>query len=261
MKKHSRLDYTYAVGRVRVLERYLVQRAVFEEAAGEKEYASALKIIFDTGKFSEDMGEIHNSDELDDFLEREDDSLLHVLAELFLEMDILEIVLTLNRPERALEMCRGIRYPFIKDYIRHTIDLANLKFLCRLKYSEAPGEKFERVSLKGGFLDEKILIENFDLEFSEIGEKFRYSPYHQLWDKAVDALQVEETFIRLERGIEDFLMTYLKRAKYIVFGPEPIFAYALARRRELSLVRLVGVGKLNQIPVEILRERISETYV
>jgi V/A-type H+-transporting ATPase subunit C len=46
-----------------------------------------------------------------------------------------------------------------------------------------------------------------------------------------------------------------------VFGPEPVFSYGLAKRRELSLVRLLGVGKINQIPTPILKERISETYV
>ena len=56
-------------------------------------------------------------------------------------------------------------------------------------------------------------------------------------------------------------MTYLKKAKYIVFGPEPVFAYGLAKKRELSLVRLIGVGKFNQIPDELLKERMSETYV
>ncbi len=56
-------------------------------------------------------------------------------------------------------------------------------------------------------------------------------------------------------------MIYLRRAKYIVFGPEPVFAYVLAKKRELNLLRLVGVGKINQIPADLLKRRISETYV
>jgi len=65
----------------------------------------------------------------------------------------------------------------------------------------------------------------------------------------------------LERGIEDLLMNYLREAKKIVFGPEPVYAYGLARKRELSLIRLVGVGKLNGIPAGLIKERVSETYV
>jgi V/A-type H+-transporting ATPase subunit C len=152
-------------------------------------------------------------------------------------------------------------YSFIKDYIRHKIDLGNLKIFCRVKYSGLSLKKFENLVLKGGFLDEKILLQNFDLSFSEIEDRLRATPYLDLWTKAIDSLEERETFVELERGIEDFLMNYLKRAKYIVFGPEPVFTYGLAKRRELSLVRLLGVGKINQIPTPILKERISETYV
>jgi V/A-type H+-transporting ATPase subunit C len=130
-----------------------------------------------------------------------------------------------------------------------------------VKYSSLSLKKFEGLILNGGFMDEKILLQNFDLSFSEIGERLRATPYHELWAKATDALEERETFVELERGIEDFLMNYLKRAKYIVFGPEPVFTYGLAKRRELRLVRLLGVGIINQIPPPILKDRMSETYV
>ncbi|MCK4760198.1 MAG: V-type ATPase subunit, partial [Candidatus Aminicenantes bacterium] len=99
------------------------------------------------------------------------------------------------------------------------------------------------------------------LSFAEIGEKLKVTPYKELWASAADTLEDRETFLDLERGIEDFLMGFLKKAKYIVFGPEPVLAYGLAKKRELRLVRLLGVGKVNQIPVDLLKERISETYV
>jgi V/A-type H+-transporting ATPase subunit C len=82
-----------------------------------------------------------------------------------------------------------------------------------------------------------------------------------VWDRAVDTLLAKDSFSDLERGIEDFMMRHLRRARRIVFGPEPVFAFALARLKELELVRLIGVGKLLQIPADVLHSRISETYV
>ena len=261
MKKPSRLCYAYAVGRVRVLEKKLVERAIFSEASEESDFSSAMKVIFDAGKYSEEMVKVRDSDELDEYLEKEERNLNRLMSEILLEEDILKIFLEESRPESALSLAERTGYSFIKEYIRHKIDLGNLKIFCRVKYSGLSRKKFERMILKGGFLDERIFFQNFDLSFSEIGEKLRATPYHELWTKATDALEERETFVELERGIEDFLMTYLKRAKYIVFGPEPIFSYGLARRRELRLVRLLGVGKITQIPLNILKERISETYV
>lgn len=261
MKKPSRLNYAYAVGRVRALENKLVERAIFSEASEESEFSSAMKVIFDAGSFSEEMIQIKDSDGLDEYLEKEAINLRRLLEEILLEGDILTIFLEESHPEKAMSIADRAGYSFIKDYIKHKIDLGNIKIFCRVKYSGLSRKKFESLILKGGFMDEKILLQNFDLSFAEIGERLRATPYHDLWTKATDALGERETFVELERGMEDFLMKYLKRAKYIVFGPEPVFTYGLAKRRELSLVRLLGVGKINQIPPPILKERISETYV
>lgn len=261
MKKPSRLNYAYAVGRVRVLENKLVERAVFSEASEEGNFSSALKVIFDAGNFSEEMVKIKDSDGLDEYIEREEKNLYCLMSEILLEEDILKIFLEESRPDKAMSIAERNNYSFIKDYVRHKIDLGNLKMFCRVKYTGLSRKRFEAMILKGGFLDEETLLQNFDLSFAEIGEKLQATPYKDLWIRATDVLEEQETFIELERGIEDFLLAYLKKAKYIVFGPEPIFAYGLAKKRELSLVRLLGVGKINQIPTDILKERISETYV
>ncbi|KPJ69916.1 hypothetical protein AMJ44_01820 [candidate division WOR-1 bacterium DG_54_3] len=261
MKRPSRLDYAYAVGRVRALERKLIERAVFSEAAEEKDFSSAVKIVFDAGDFPEEMTKINNSVELDGFLEREKEEILRLVAEIFLEKSILDIFLIEEMPARALEISKKLNYSFIRDYLKHRIDLANLKILGRLKYLRASREKLEKFILKGGFLDEQILVQNFEATFSDIGDKIQASPYAELWNRSIDSLKQEETFVELERGIEDFLMAYLRKAKYIVFGPEPIFAYGLAKRRELNLIRILGIGKLNHIPTLLLKKRISETYV
>lgn len=261
MKKPSRLSYAYAVGRVRVLEKRLVSSAVFREAIGEKDLSSTMKVIYDAGDFGEELIHIRDSDELDDFLENEQERILHLMRELLLEEDVFTIVAQESQPHRILVLAKELGYAFITDYLRHRIDMGNLKILLRAKYSGLPTRKFETMVLKGGFLDEKIFLQSYELTFSEIGEKLRASPYLDLWNRATDDLEEKETFVLLERGIEDFLMSYILKAKYIVFGPEPIFSYALAKRKELNLLRLVGVGKLRMLPLELIKKRISETYV
>jgi len=261
MKKPSRLDYAYAVGRVRALENRLVSRPAFQEAAEEKDLPGALKVIFDAGQFFEESIELKDSNQLDAFLEREKQGLYKLLSELLLEGEILQILAGENELENVLPLSQRMNYPFVTDYIRHRIDLGNLKIFCRVKYLGLPAQRLCSLLLKGGFLDPDILIQGFDLSFSELGERMVASAYQQVWANATDALEEKETFVDLEREFEDFVMLYLRKAKYIVFGPEPIFAYALGKTRELQLVRLVGVGKVNQVPPEILKERISETYV
>ena len=261
MSRTSRLDYAYAVGRVRALENYLVSKPAFTEAAEEKDLSSALKIIFDAGQFHQEKIEIQDSFQLDDFLE-EEESGLHVLVSSILKDEAIgRIVMGVAQPAEALDLSLSLGYPFITDYLRHKIDLGNLKIICRAKYLGLSLERLEGVLLKGGFLDARVLLDSFNLSFGEIGERLQASAYYAVWITATDELVAKETFVALEREFENFLMHHLRKAKFIVFGPEPVFAYALAKKKELQLVRLLGVGKLNQIPAQTLKERMSETYV
>lgn len=56
--------------------------------------------------------------------------------------------------------------------------------------------------------------------------------------------------------------TFIRRlnsdSRFISFGPEPIFAYLVAKEKEISVVRLILVGKLNNIPATKLRERLGD---
>lgn len=261
MKRPSRLDYIYSVGRIRALERFLIQRAVFEEAAEMPEFSAALKLIYDSGRYPEALVKARDSVELDAVLSGEEETLKHEMAALILEKDVLDAYLYDTQPERALAAASASQYPFLRDHVRHRIDLGNIKVFIRARYQGLRPEKLAAGLLDGGFIRKKEFVGRYSLSSVEIGEVPDSSPYRELWAKAVEALGERETFVPLERGIEDFLMNDLRRARHVIFGPEPVFAYGQAKRRELDLVRLVGIGKMNSIPAELLQERISETYV
>jgi vacuolar-type H+-ATPase subunit C/Vma6 len=261
MKRPSRLDYIYSVGRIRALERFLIQRAIFEEAAETPEFSAALKLIYDSGRYPEALVKARDSAELDAVLSGEEETLKHEMTTLILEKEVLEAYLYDTRPERALAAASASRYPFLRDHLRRRIDLGNIKVFIRARYQGLTPEKLGAGLLDGGFIRKKELSSRYSLSSVEIGEVPDASPYRELWTKAVEALSERETFVPLERGIDDFLMNDLRRARQIIFGPEPVFAYGQAKKRELDLVRLVGIGKMNFIPAELLQERISETYV
>jgi V/A-type H+-transporting ATPase subunit C len=261
MSQLSPLSYAYAIGRVRALENFLVPREVFAEAAAADDFVPAMKTVYDVGRFSETFLEVRTAEGLDDFLEVEMKTLLGLMKELLIERDIYEVLLSGEDPQKALGLAENTGSAFIRDFLRHTIDLANIKVFFRVKYLGRPKEKLAGLLRRGGFEGSDIFLEGFDLALPDFGARLPSSFHKNLFEKAARALEERETFVDLERGIEDFLMTYLRRAKYFVFGPEPVFAYGLARVREMALIRLVGMGKLDRIPAGILRERISATYV
>jgi len=261
MSRPRRLDYAYAVGRVRALEKDLVQQAVFREAVEATDPVSALKMIYDAGNYGEDLIKVSDSNELDAVLLWEAEKLKKLVGAILLEKDILEVMLLDESPAEALALAEGSGNTFILGYIRCRIDLGNIKIFCRSKYLENPEKKLEKLLLPGGAITPQAFISCYSLPLEEACDRFRATAYYDLWRRGVEALEERQTFVELERGIEDFLMSYLRRAKNITFGPEPVFAYGLAKKRELALVRLLGLGKIIKLPLDLLRERISATYV
>jgi V/A-type H+-transporting ATPase subunit C len=255
------LDYTYAVGRIRALENRLIHRDVFLESVEEKNFPSAVKVLFDAGTFHEEIEEIKNTQKLDGFLKKEYQSLLSSTSDLFLEKRVMRVIEEEYSPEKALNEARETGYSFIIDYVRHKIDLGNLKILARVKYLELKKEKLNKVLMDGGFIQRYKIKRFYDLSYSDINEALKFSPYFKAWSEGMDALQEKESFVEMEREFEDFLMEYLRNARYIVFGPEPVFTYVLSKKKELDLFRLVGIGKINRIPKNFLKNRISKTYV
>jgi len=64
----------------------------------------------------------------------------------------------------------------------------------------------------------------------------------------------------LEKISDNYLMELNKESKYVVFGPEPLFTYLVAKEREINAVRIIMVSKINNISSDKIRERLRETY-
>lgn len=56
-------------------------------------------------------------------------------------------------------------------------------------------------------------------------------------------------------------MKFIKEAKLITKGLEPVLAYMYAKESEIKQVRTIMVGKLNNISKEVIRERLRDGYV
>jgi vacuolar-type H+-ATPase subunit C/Vma6 len=261
MKRRSPLDYAYAIGRVRALETRLVGKAVFREAAGAPDLPSALKALCEAGRFLDGFADVRTAFGLDAALEGERACLEALLAELLADTGIPEIIDLDSRPHQALALTGGLGSSFITEHLRRAVDLGNIKIFLRARRLGLTKDKFGVLALRGGFLDEGIFVKGYTAPDAEIGAQLAPTPYATLWESTVRALAEKETFVDLERGIEDRLMTGLRPALTMVFGPEPVYAYGLAKRHEMHLVRVVVSGKINGLPAALIGERISDTYV
>ncbi|MCD5401870.1 V-type ATPase subunit, partial [candidate division NPL-UPA2 bacterium] len=84
--------------------------------------------------------------------------------------------------------------------------------------------------------------------------------YGALVSAGIKYWQENRSWSELERLADNCLLSYLRRAKYVVFGLEPLIAYLLARENEIKMLRIIMVGKLNGLPTDLLRSRLRDTY-
>lgn len=260
MSRRSRLDYAFAVGRVRVLERYLLPRRLLLEALETPDLASGLKLVYDAGLWPEEIVHLRTPDDVDNLSRRELAKVDKLMAEL-LEPDVLSLFRQDSPPERVLNLAQKTGYSFFIDYARHYLDLANIKLFLRFFYRGRSGEELRERLVSGGFVDRQIFYQNFGLPLSDLYPLLAKTDYGQLWEKSLLAIAEENTFIVLERETENFLTGLWRQSKKVVFGPEPVFVYGMARKREIQLMRLICIGRILRLPSELISQRLSDTYV
>lgn len=151
---------------------------------------------------------------------------------------------------RATEM----KNAFVRKYVTMLADLTNLKTLLRVKKMGRPFDAFVEACVPGGEIREDLFArayreENMLLVLKECA-------YGALCEQ-----YMEQGFTVFEKACDDYLMSYVKEAKYKTLTPEPVVAYILAKETEAKCVRIILTCKLHDIDTEIIKERVREVYV
>ena len=72
---------------------------------------------------------------------------------------------------------------------------------------------------------------------------------------------MDEGFTVFEKSCDDYLMAFMRDAKYKSLTVEPLLAFIYAVETEVKTVRIIVNGKLNGIDTEVIKERLRDAYV
>ncbi len=78
---------------------------------------------------------------------------------------------------------------------------------------------------------------------------------------AVAGEKFKESTSVFEKWCDDILMECVNEARYTAFGIDPIVAYYVARDAEIKTVRIILSAKINNLPADVIRERVRALYV
>jgi V/A-type H+-transporting ATPase subunit C len=98
------------------------------------------------------------------------------------------------------------------------------------------------------------------VEFINLFGKARIDFYSEVLKEGISQIEKDGDFSVLEREIEDYLINLIRPAKYMFFGPEPVFGYCLAKENELKSLKLIFLAKINNLPNLEIQERLASAY-
>ncbi|MBU5484890.1 V-type ATP synthase subunit C [Clostridium sp. MSJ-11] len=173
----------------------------------------------------------------------------------------IDIVLDSFMYKEMLYRANEIGDKFLSDYFKVIIDLTNIKTLLRVKKQNKGRRFMEEVLIEGGTILKKDLISYENESIDGIANKLSYTPYEKILRLGLENYGTNGNMSYFEKLTDNYIMDYIKKAKYVSFGIEPLLGYIMAKESEIKTVRIIMVGKLNNVAPEVIRERLRDVYV
>jgi V/A-type H+-transporting ATPase subunit C len=331
----EKLEYAYAVSRIRAIERKMFDKSGFDAMIEAKSPEEAFKYLQDAeyGNFS---GEIRSASDYEKLLKQESEKTFKLLREISPFPEVFDLFLLKNdfhnakvilkgefmdhindevlldsgltQPsvlktmirERKLvklpvQMKKGIEealdifnktgdpqtidivmdkalYQQMKDsaaiYDESFIavllgimtDLANISTFFRLKNMKRSSDFLSKVLLPGGKIEFQIFIKNFNETADSFLNAVRYTPYGSLCEEGLAGYNSSGSFTLFEKLSDNYIISYIRKSRYVTFGVEPLVAYLIGKQYEIKNAGIIMVGKINKIPNDVIRERLRDTY-
>ena len=191
------------------------------------------------------------------------ESLEEVVGEFTVNPDPQLIDVTLDKALYKLmyKAAKDNKSSFLTDYISAQIDLINIKSLVRVKSMGYGREFLKKVILENGKLDYAFFSDIFDESLETLIDRLAYKDYGKVVEEGISNYIKTKSLTKFEKLSDDFIFELAKKGKFVAFGIEPLIGYLMAKENETKIIRMIMVGKINEIPNELIRERLRDVYV
>lgn len=174
---------------------------------------------------------------------------------------IIDIILDKYMFKSLIHIKNEIKDTFTDKYVAALIDSTNLKTLLRVKKQNKDKEFLKAVIIDGGSIDSDKFLGMLNDEIQNISTKLATSNYAEFIKSGMEYYSKTSSVSLLEKLVDNYIMDIMKDAKIIPFGTGPILAYIYAKETEIKIIRIIMVGKINNISGDLVRERLRDIYV
>lgn len=164
-----------------------------------------------------------------------------------------DIILDRGYLSALLKRAGELNIPFFSEYVRLTVMHANLKMIKRMARMGKSADLMREALCDLPGMDKAAMIAAAVSGEQALDDYLMKSGYEYAAE-AQDAAA-------LEKVCDERMMAFVKTAKYVSLGAEPLLSYLFAKETEIKAVRIILSGKLNHVEPQSLKERLRELYV
>ncbi len=140
-------------------------------------------------------------------------------------------------------------------------DLINIRSFIRIRKMDESFGFLREVLLPNGTLDAAFFEKIMQIPLEGVAEQFVHTEYAELVRQGLQDFLRTGNLTTYERLMDNFLLDYVRSKRWSPLGLEPVIGYLLAKENEIRLIRIVMVGKINNLSAEKIRERLRDVYV
>ena len=156
---------------------------------------------------------------------------------------------------------RNIDSPFLQGIAEYMVDMTNIKMFIRARSLKKSWDFIKKLLLDAGTIAEEVYFKNSSGTPEDFIEAIRSTRYGDAVQKGWELVRSGKNSSGLEKALDDLFMSYIRGAKLVTMGVEPLIAYLFAKEAEIRNVRMIMTGRINNLPADMIRERLREVYV
>lgn len=140
------------------------------------------------------------------------------------------------------------------------IDLYNLSSVVRSQKQDKPrSHLYTMLSSSGSIAKQDIIDESINGSAAIIRKLYSGKSYSNQLERVITDKDTVDT-LQLDKLMDTLIHDVVSSGLYEAFGPMPLMGYLYAKETEVTNLRLILVGKDNDISEDILRERVRQIY-
>lgn len=159
-----------------------------------------------------------------------------------------------------LEETKIVHSSLVRELIKRKIDLYNLKLFIRLKKLKQEPAMLEKLLINNGYVKTDELIKLYKEGMENLLTQPSLRDYRDIISAGLEYYDQTKSFLVFEKMSYEYFINRLRFTKYVAFGVEPLIAYWLAKDNEVNVLRIVMIGKLNNVEPKLIHQEMHKLY-